>query len=168
MFRMGARLGADVRTISRLADAPLEADLPLGRFVTACFAHLDPASGLLTYDSAGQAPLVIVRAGGPGSRVEEIPANGVPAGVAPEIENEPVEPLELRPGDTFLLLSDGYYEAPNPAGKYLGLDPIATAVRQNPGMSARDLLAEINRLTEAHACGPVVPDDRTAIVIRRL
>jgi phosphoserine phosphatase len=168
MFRMGARLGADVQTISRLADAQLEADLPLGRFVTACFAHLDPATGTLTYDSAGQAPLVIVRAGGPGSRVEEIPANGVPAGVAPEIENEPVEPLELRPGDTFLLLSDGYFEAPSPDGRYLGLDPIAAVVQQNPTMSACDLLAEINRLTEEFACSQIVPDDRTAIVIRRL
>ena len=168
MFRMGARLGADVCTISRLADAQLEADLPLGRFVTACFAHLDPVTGLLTYDSAGQAPLVIVRAGGPGSRVEEIPANGVPAGVAPELENEPVEPLELRPGDTFLLLSDGYYEAPSPAGKYLGLEPIAAVVQHNPGMSASQLLDEINRVTEAFACSAVVPDDRTAIVIRRL
>ena len=168
MFRMGARLGADVKTISHLADAQMEADLPLGRFVTACFAHLDPPTGLLTYDSAGQAPLVIVRAGGPGSRVEEIPANGVPAGVAPEIENEPVDPLELHPGDTFLLLSDGYYEAPSPQGKYLGLEPIALCVQQNPTMSAADLLAEINRMTEAFACSSIVPDDRTAIVIRRL
>lgn len=168
MFRMGARLGADVETISRLADAQLEADLPLGRFVTACFAHLDPPSGLLTYDSAGQAPLVIVRAGGPGSRVEEIAANGVPAGVAPEIESEPVEPLELRPGDTFLLLSDGYFEAPSPDGRYLGLDPIALLVQQNPTMSACDLLSEINKLTEAFAASSVIPDDRTAIVIRRL
>jgi phosphoserine phosphatase RsbU/P len=168
MFRMGARLGADVQTISRLADAQLEADLPMGRFVTACFAHLDPPTGLLTYDSAGQAPLVIVRAGGPGSRVEEIPANGVPAGVAPEIENEPVEPLELHPGDTFLLLSDGYFEAPSPDGRYLGLEPIALCVQQNPSMPAAKLLAEINRMAEEFAGGTVLPDDRTAIVIRRL
>lgn len=168
MFRMGARLGADVQTISRLADAQLEADLPLGRFVTACFAHLDPPTGLLTYDSAGQAPLVIVRAGGPGSRVEEIPANGVPAGVAPEIENEPVEPLELHPGDTFLLLSDGYFEAPSPDGRYLGLEPIALCVQQNPSMPAAELLTEINRMAEEFAGGAVLPDDRTAIVIRRL
>ena len=47
-------------------------------------------------------------------------------------------------------------------------DPIAAAVQANPGMSARDLLTEINRLTEAFACSRVVPDDRTAIVIRRL
>jgi len=168
MFRMGARLGADVRTISRLADAQLEHDLPLGRFVTACFGHLDPASGVITYDAPGQAPLVIVRSGGPGSRVEEIPANGVPAGVAPEIENEPADPLELKPGDTFLLLSDGYYEAPGPAGGYLGVEPIALAVQQNPAMPAGDLLAEINRLTEAYAGTRTLPDDRTAIVIRRL
>jgi serine phosphatase RsbU (regulator of sigma subunit) len=100
--------------------------------------------------------------------VEEIPANGVPAGVAPEIENEPVEPLELRPGDTFLLLSDGYFEAPSPDGRYLGLEPIALAVQQNPNMSAVDLLAEINRMAEEFAGGSCLPDDRTAIVIRRL
>lgn len=168
MFRMGARLGADVETISRLADAQMEADLPVGRFVTACFAHLDPETGLLTYDSAGQAPLVIVRAGGVGSRVEEIPANGVPAGVAPEIENEPVEPMELAPGDTFLLLSDGYFEAPSPAGQYLGVEPIARVVQENPGMSAAQLLAEIDRLSETFAGTKCLPDDRTAIVIRRL
>ena len=92
----------------------------------------------------------------------------MPAGVAPEIENEPVDPLELHPGDTFLLLSDGYYEAPSPQGKYLGLEPIALCVQQNPTMSAADLLAEINRMTEAFACSSIVPDDRTAIVIRRL
>ncbi|MFT3685496.1 MAG: SpoIIE family protein phosphatase [Phycisphaerales bacterium] len=172
MFRMGARLGADVRTISRLADAQMEVDLPLGRFITACFAHLDPATGLLTYDAPGQAPLVIVRAAGNGgdesSRVEEIPANGVPAGVAPEIENEPVDPLQLNPGDTFLLLSDGYYEAPSPGGKYLGVEGVAEVVINNPTFTAAQLLAEINRVTEAFACSSCLPDDRTGIVIKRL
>jgi phosphoserine phosphatase len=170
MFRMGARLGADVRTISRLADAQMEMDLPLGRFITACFAHLDPATGRLTYDAPGQAPLVIVRAvdGPDEGKVEEIPANGVPAGVAPEIENEEVEPLQLNPGDTFLLLSDGYYEAPSPGGKYLGVDGVAGVVRDNPSLSAAELLAEINRVAEAFACSSCLPDDRTGIVIRRL
>ncbi|MBY0308815.1 MAG: SpoIIE family protein phosphatase [Phycisphaerales bacterium] len=172
MFRMGARLGADVKTISRLADAQMEADLPLGRFVTACFCHLDPLTGLLTYDSAGQAPLLIIRAESSGldraARVIEIPANGVPAGVAPEIENDPVEPLQLNPGDVFLLLSDGYFEAPSPDGRYLGVGPIADVVMDNPRLSAPALLAEINRLAEAFAQSKCLPDDRTAIVLKRL
>ncbi|MFO0081609.1 MAG: PP2C family protein-serine/threonine phosphatase, partial [Phycisphaerales bacterium] len=110
MLRMGARLHASVSQIARHINIQLCDDLPAGRFITNMIALLDPRASRIRYVSAGQAPLILVRADGTS---EVRGATTLPMGIDPDCDFSEVETFDLAPGDVFVLLSDGFYEALN-------------------------------------------------------
>ncbi len=68
MLRMAVRAGLAAggsasREVAQHINEQLYADLPSNRFITAWLAMLDAAAGTLTTYSAGQAPLLLYRAG---------------------------------------------------------------------------------------------------------
>lgn len=164
MVRMGIRLGAPLDRIAVHLNAQMSEDLPPGRFITAFIGHLRPDRHHIEYVAPGQAPLVIVRADG---RLEESSANAMPLGIDPELMAEQVEPLRLDPGDVFLLLSDGYYEAMDPEGEQFGMDRTLAAVRSAQAGSAADILRAVNDATRAFARGRPFGDDQTAVIVKR-
>jgi len=165
MVRMGSRLGAPVDAIVQNINIQMVCDLPPGRFITAFVGRFDGLTGTLTYCSAGQAPLLVVRADG---RYEELSANAMPLGIDPDQIPEPVEPIVLAPGDLFLMLSDGYFEAHDPDDAMLGVEPIIEIVRASAANDATELLAKINLVAETFVRGRKFDDDRTAIIIKRM
>jgi phosphoserine phosphatase RsbU/P len=165
MFRMGARLGAGLREVAGHVNQQLAEDLPTGRFITACYAHLDSQKHVITYESYGQGPIVVVRANGD---ILELGANGPPLGVAPDVPPDDVEPILMGQGDRYLLLSDGYYEAPNEQNEYFGVERVAKLVMEMRGASGAEFLARLDEQVLAYAGSVSIPDDRTAIVISRL
>ncbi len=165
MFRMGARLDAELPHLAAQINAQLCADLPMGRFVTAFMGNLDPMAHTIDYVAAGQAPLVLVRQSG---QHDIRDASAMPLGLDTDFIVDPVQPLALLPGDTFLLLSDGYYEAQTPTNEHFGLDRvIATVLALPPDAPASAVIEAINRETLAFVQGRPYDDDQTAIVIRR-
>ncbi len=165
MIRMAARLGAEHERLARQINTQLCSDLPPGRFVTAFIGVLDSSRHELRYVSAGQAPLIVRRADG---TIEVIKScSAPPLGIDPDIEFEETPPIRFGPGDGFLLLSDGYYEAMNAAGRHFGeagvrrsLDPLARA-------SADGWLDAISRAVREYSHGAPQLDDQTGVVIRR-
>ncbi|HVE73290.1 MAG TPA: PP2C family protein-serine/threonine phosphatase [Thermoanaerobaculia bacterium] len=93
------------RTATRLHEflAPL---LPRNRFATAVIAWLRD-DGVLTIANAGHCPPLIVRADG---TIEEIGSTGPILGVLPAPSWTSVT-VQLEPGDTLVLYSDGVTEA---------------------------------------------------------
>lgn len=164
MVRMGARLGCDVQHMTASLNAQLCQDLPAGRFVTAFVGRLCPGEHTVEYDSMGQAPLILVRASG---ALENRAANGMPMGIDASLGADPIDPFTFEPGDVFALLSDGYYEAQNPAGEQYGEERAIEVIRQNLHRPAADILSAIDASLDAFAAGKPYYDDRTAIVVRR-
>ena len=165
MVRMGVRLGSDVVRITELVNTQLSDDLPPGRFVTALVGHLDPARHVVDYCSAGQAPLLMVRANG---EYEQRDSNAMPLGVDSDLRPEGVEPFHLNPGDVFLLISDGYFEAMNPQGRQFGHEGVVDAIRSQLTGTPDDMLAALNAAAKEFAAGRPFDDDQTAIIIKRL
>lgn len=104
----------------------------------------------VTVSSAGMPPLLRCR---PDGRVEEIALEGLPLGASTKIEGTYEErTLDLEPGETLLVATDGFAELLDPRGEPLGYD------------RARRLFAEAVAGAEASetGCCPRILDHLTA------
>jgi phosphoserine phosphatase len=157
----------DDRPDAVLTDANrlLAADVTDGRFVTLALAAVDGATGRADYASAGQGPLLVLRAAGP---CEQLLSTGLPLGVLAETRMEAGEPLELARGDALLLLSDGIFECEKRDGKELGIEEVIAAAQRNLGAEAGAMLKALEDLTTSVAPNGRFRDDRTAVVAKRL
>ena len=86
----------------------------------------------------------------------------LPLGVRPDVRYGTIE-VDLRPGDRFLLLSDGIPEAPRESGEPLGYDAVRATVS---GIAADDRWLDtfVDRI---HAQVKSVDDDWTAVLLER-
>ena len=111
--------------------------------------------GALHFAGAGHPPLLIRRADG---RVESIASQGTVIGVL-EAPVFSAETLQLAPGDTALLMTDGLYSARREDGERRVLEEIAPVFSQNRTVSA---------LIERMRGGSAYDDDVAAISIQRI
>jgi len=132
-----------------------------------CMARFDGRR--LTVASAGMPPVLVHRPGcwegdGGGTEIREITLPGMPLGGLDESYREST--VELAPGDTVLLLSDGLPELPNGAGAPLGY----LAVRERFAQVAEEAPDDIIRALEETARGWAgvgnPADDMTFVVAR--
>jgi sigma-B regulation protein RsbU (phosphoserine phosphatase) len=130
-----------------------------GRFVTFCFAWIDPAQGRVTYANAGHNPPLVIRAAG---AVERLTEGGTVLGVFPDAVFAQAE-IPIAPGDRLLFYTDGISEARKPHGEEFGEQRIVDAALDGRALPAEALKAHV-----AHAVhdftGGVFDDDATIIV----
>jgi serine phosphatase RsbU (regulator of sigma subunit) len=150
-----------------LADANrlLAADVEAGRFVTLALVVLDDAEGTAVYASAGQGPLLLMRADG---TPEQFTATGLPLGIMPDGAFEASEPMRLGPGDAFFLISDGIFECETADEKDLGFDRVIETIRDHLSGSAGAVIGAIEGLTDAVCPGGQFRDDRTVVAAKRI
>ena len=116
----------------------------------------------MTLANAGHPRAVLVRCGGPTARLER---GGFLLGVfgEPQLEDEVVQ---LKPGDSVVLFSDGVSEARNASGEEFGearvLAAAATARDLCPERALEALLDEVWRFKG----GTPPEDDVTVLVLR--
>jgi phosphoserine phosphatase RsbU/P len=140
-------------------------DVPDGRFVTLFLGLIDCHTHEVIYSSAGQGPTFLLRDGG--RRIDSLEPTGLPLGILPD-QQWPAQRVEMSPGDTLLVISDGIVECADPRGGMLGNDPLLEAVKGSMDTSAAEMVQAIAQLTEGFAAGSPFLDDRTAIVIKRV
>ncbi len=116
----------------------------------------------LTVSSAGMPPLLICRAGG---AVEEVALSGLPLGgmANPSYDERQVE---LSPGDTILLLSDGLPELPNAAGEPFGYERVHRAFERACAETPQGVIEKL--AAAAREWAPGAPADDITFVVLRL
>lgn len=164
MIRMAVRVGANLSGIAEKINQQLHADLPQERFITAWIGLLDSQTQTLTYFSAGQAPLLHYIAVEDSCRV--LSSNAIPFGLLPIIKTEIPAPVHLAPGDLFAVLSDGFFEAKNPAGDELGTEAVVEVIRHHRQDSAAEILQQIRSATDRFTAGAPQDDDQTVVIIK--
>jgi serine phosphatase RsbU (regulator of sigma subunit)/anti-sigma regulatory factor (Ser/Thr protein kinase) len=102
------------RVLERVNDH-LCPDMPEKMFVTCLYAVLDPSTGLMRFANAGHDVPYVRTAHG----VLEMRARGMPLGLMPGMAYEEKE-MQLEPGDSVLLHSDGVVESHDPDRKMFG------------------------------------------------
>jgi len=76
--------------------------------------------------------------------------------------------LSLEPGALLLLYTDGVTEALNPVGEEFGRDRLTEAVKANLSLSARELIASLQKEVFKWTDGVGATDDVTFFVIKAL
>jgi len=134
-----------------------------GLFITAFCAQYDPFSRRLCYaNAAHNLPLICMAKSG---RVLELDADGMPLGILEDVDYEE-RTLELAPGDTLLLYTDGVVEARDGNGEQFGDDRLHDALLvgapEGSGRLAEGILAAVR----GHLGDGAQQDDVTLLALR--
>jgi serine phosphatase RsbU (regulator of sigma subunit) len=134
------------------------------RFTTAFLAELEPATGALTYVSAGHNPPVLRRLS---RNLERLEAGGLPLGIQPEARYESGS-TTLYPGDLLVIFTDGLVEAENERGEEYGESRLLELLRSTAdGSAAQDLKTLVDSVESFVGSAPQ-HDDLTCLVLRRV
>ncbi len=135
-----------------------------GRFITFFWGILSEGDGTFTYVNAGHNPPVLCRKGG---GLERLDRGGLILGVMATQSPYDQATVELRPGDTLCLYTDGVSEAMSPSGEEFGegrIDEMLSASEGDPVEAVKDSF--VNAVTTfAGAAGQY--DDITLLFLRR-
>jgi sigma-B regulation protein RsbU (phosphoserine phosphatase) len=149
-------------TLGRVNDLIL-ADARSQQFVTVCYGVLEPTIGLFRYAIGGHNPPILVRCDGSAAVVA---GRGMALGVVETMQYLEQE-IQLQPGDSLLLYTDGLTEAINEHNEEFGLARVLEAARAQHAAPAEAMVNTLAAAVEAHASGVEVFDDLTLVVIKR-
>lgn len=143
----------------------LNHDLTGGRFVTAAVGLIDPAASRMQLFSAGQAPMFFFDAAR--NRVQALSADHLPLGVVPAYAAGPPREIEFGPGDTLVLVTDGFLEWPDRNGEHFDEQRLAATICELRSHSAEELIKALYERVLEFSDGTLQRDDLTAVVTKR-
>jgi sigma-B regulation protein RsbU (phosphoserine phosphatase) len=132
-------------------------------FVTLQCLVFDLEHGRVSCAGAGHHSLAILSSGRPPRLA--CPSSGWPAGLMASNHIEG-ETLQLEPGDTFVLFSDGVSEAMNAAEDFYGEERLLTVLSACADASAGDIVTRVMRDVRGFAAGAKQSDDITVLAAR--
>jgi sigma-B regulation protein RsbU (phosphoserine phosphatase) len=132
------------------------------RFTTAVIGEFNPATRRLDYVNAGHNSPVLRRVNGSTERLE---SSSVPFGIASEAAFSS-SAVDLQPGDTLVLFTDGVVEAFNAAGEEYSDMRWLNVIRALPRMSAQDTMRALMKSVEDFVGATRQSDDITCLVLQ--
>lgn len=153
-------LGEMITAVNRY----LAENTPANRFVTLFTAELDPSNGKMQFINAGHNPPLVGRADG---SVEQLASGGLPLGILPGAEFETGE-LDLGPGDTLVIYSDGVTEAVNLQEEEFGMERLEQVISSNSAASASGLRDKVEAALSAFTQTAPANDDITLVIVKRI
>ena len=142
----------------------LQQDNPTFMFVTLIYALFHPDSGSLTYSIAGHDPPLLLSADG---TVTELPlTKGVALGIAPDVVYSQ-EMVNLEPGDTVVLFTDGVTEAMNADNQQFGMSRLKEVFDDRQPKSAMAANEAVFENVRKFAGDAPQSDDITCLTLRR-
>ena len=132
------------------------------RFTTAVLAEYDPATRKLAYVNAGHNSPVVRHANANTDRLE---SGGLPFGITDEA-TFPSSEIQLHPGDTLVLFTDGVVEAFNSSGEEFSDARWLNVVRGLPPLNAQQSLNYLMKSVEDFVGATRQSDDITCLVLR--
>lgn len=166
MLRIALRLGAGVDdTLANINDQ-LEQDLAANRFVTAFLGTLETQTHSVTYQSAGQAPLMHFHAAG--GEFEWLASTTLPLGLLAPLALKPAGTIDLAPGDILGLITDGVFECEDAGGQQFGETGVERLVREHQARPMTELTELLFDAVTSHGGDAPQADDITIVLVRRL
>jgi sigma-B regulation protein RsbU (phosphoserine phosphatase) len=133
-------------------------------FVTVFAGILDLRTGKIEYADGGHEPPYIVRARGGAEMIDKV--GGMALGFMPDYQFQCGQ-IQLQPGDSLILYTDGITEAMNSNRELFSAERIQeTLDRTVPGINAQALTKTILGGVASFVAGAHQNDDITLVVIR--
>ncbi len=132
------------------------------QFVTALYGLLDHASGDFFYARAGHEPPLLLTADGHVERLAYGPGMSLGMWETITIDKRTVN---LPPGSTLVLFTDGMTDCRNPAGEAFGLERIKTTLSKLAGMSAQKVCDHLLDTLLSYQSTAAQDDDLTLVAI---
>jgi phosphoserine phosphatase RsbU/P len=136
---------------------------PLGRFITAFYGLLEPATGRLEYANAGHNYPLIARANG---SVERLPGANLVMGLFENVEYA-AHDSTLERGDLLLLYSDGVTDATTGAGVPFGEEGLMQFLRAHREENCTQVISSLVDHVRSQSRDSVFSDDFTVLLARR-
>lgn len=133
------------------------------RYATMVYARLDPERHVLTYINAGHVQPLLAH---PDGTVETLESTGMPVGLLAGATFES-RTIEIRPGATLIICSDGITEAEDADGDLFGEERFVEAVRGKGQEGAAAVLEHVLMKVQEFAGGIAISDDTTLLVLSR-
>ncbi|MEW5723839.1 MAG: fused response regulator/phosphatase [Thermodesulfobacteriota bacterium] len=164
LFRILAADGESAAEIvGRLNSALLEHIGEYSDFVTCFLGLIDPRTGRLNYCSAGHGDMMIL--GPDQGRIRRLPAGGTVLGCFKTSWEE--EHLDLEPGQTLVLYTDGLVEAVNAAGEEFGRNRLEEVLAlADPGSDPDELVERIRAGVDHFVKESDLVDDLTLFLLK--
>ncbi len=157
----GMTLGTDPARVFNHVNRFLCDHSEIGRYATMFFGILDD-QGHLEYINAGHPSPFLIRRG----VAEDVFTEGsYPVGLVPEAEYTVVR-LQLEPGDTLVLFSDGVTEAMDPAEQLFGVPRLREVLTGHMQTPLDELQRIVLESVENFARGASQADDLTLLLVR--
>jgi sigma-B regulation protein RsbU (phosphoserine phosphatase) len=151
--------GIVTRAASRLSDRLISLD----RFVTVCYARFDTLTRKLVFVDSGHTSMICE------SKSREACAllrgNDLPLGVLPDYRCQE-HSVDYRPGDTYLLYSDGVTECRSPDGELFGAERLAECVQNWSSLGPALLIQQIRKEAAYFAGSEKFSDDFSCIAVK--
>jgi sigma-B regulation protein RsbU (phosphoserine phosphatase) len=152
--------GTPAHTVTRVNEVLARRTIE-SRFATALYGQLSCDGSRLSYCNAGHnPPLLFGRRG-----VRRLEKGGLILGAFGEATFEE-ETLQLDPGDTLVVFSDGVTEALNAEGVEFGEERLQSCVTINRELGPQDLLNRILNTVREFSANTTQSDDLTVLVLR--
>lgn len=146
-------------------NARLIEDLEWGQFVTAFLGFLSP-DGRLQWSSAGHGPSFLRPVCHEPVVLLDPPLQ--PLGVMSEWSDTCPPPVQVHPSGSLVLISDGIFEATNPAGEQFGIRRVEGTLDDQPdSCKPGEIIAALRAAVRVWQGSPEPQDDQTIVVVQR-
>ncbi len=137
---------------------------PANRFATLFYGEIDAREHVLEYVSGGHNPALLLA---PDQEVRELMPTGPLVGLMSEASYTSRQ-VDLAPGSTLLLYTDGVTELMASDHEEFGVERLLEVLRRHSADPVEDLLRAIGSQMTAFSEGERFDDDSTTVVVRRL
>ncbi|MBO6094408.1 MAG: serine/threonine-protein phosphatase [Oscillospiraceae bacterium] len=162
MIKSEAMLGSSPKDLLESVNRRLCENNPTKMFVTVWIGILEISTGKLTCVNAGHENPFIRSRGGAFRVLRD--KHGVMVGVTEKAKYINYT-LELSPGDTIFVYTDGVPEANDAAGKMYGMERLEIALNQAPKESPEEILFSVRSDVNAFVNGAKQFDDMTMLCL---
>ena len=136
---------------------------PASRFITLFYGVYEPATGNLTYVSAGHMPPLLIHTDGSCARLTD---GGIALGMF-EHSTYTTRQITIQPDELIAIYSDGITEAENPVGQPFDESGLESALTASRRLSLSAVGAAVDRAVEQHTADTRLTDDLTLLLLRR-
>jgi len=166
LWSLFASPGEPLENVLAQVNRLLHLATPDNRYMTLSLLRLDPETATLVVCNCGHPAAYVFDQSG--SRVHKLDSSGLPLGLQSECRVSAETAVHLEPGNTLVLLTDGFAESESPSGEFFGDERIFDVVQRHVEEPVRAIIEALYRAVNEFSEGVIAADDRSVVLLRRL